>query len=472
MKKILTLIAGVFFLTFGNSLQAQKLRVGVYSGTSFSNLNGNLQHDKWLAKPGSTAGLMLNYRLNERVALQTEVGFVSYYYKQLRRYEATYPDDIFPVPTESYNANYGIIGPPIYVPGNQLWDYQFLRVPLMLKYKTSTRLELELGAGMFYSFLINDEFTGKDRDLLPPTQDEQMDHYDWGYLFSAGISYPLTSQLSLFMDGRYAVGLNEFLSGYEGKNEGSELNFGIRYALKSEKTTLGNGVAGAAEYHVSRWRAVPRLGYNLNSIRNKSDNHSYESHQGFSAGLSLSYQLGNGLSMMSDVLFDRRGYCVEGESPYAYRLAYADHSNAYNQVDAKVDLDYLSLPVYLRLGHEDELGFFIDFGAYVAFMMNATSKGDIYYEYADNNNYRYVRTYVHDAVEGNFNNKDAGWLVGMGYSLELFQAWVLSLETRYTHGVLDILDEKLSIGYEGSEKFRNSSLTLSAGLCIPLFQSN
>ncbi|MGQ7869321.1 outer membrane beta-barrel protein [Sunxiuqinia sp. sy24] len=469
MKKILTLIAWVSFLTFYNSLQAQDFRVGLYSGASFSNLNGNLQHDKWPAKPGSTAGLMLNYMLNERVALQAEVGLISYYYKQFRSYEAAYPDDIFPMPTGSLNTDYGIIGPPMYVPANQSRDYQFLRVPLMLKYKTPTRLELELGAGMFYSFLINDEFTGKDRDLLPPTQDDQMDHYDWGYLFSVGISYPLTSQLSLFVDGRYAVGLNEFFPVYEGKNEGSELNFGIRYALKSKKTTPENGVAGTAEDLGSRWRAVPRLAYNLNSIRNKSDNHSYESHQGFSAGLSLSCRLGNGLSMMSDVLFDRRGYRVEGESPYVYRLVYADYFGGYKKVDTKVDLDYLSLPVYFRLGYEDELGFFIDVGAYVAFMMNATSKGDLFYKYADNNNYRYARTYVYDAVEGDFNNKDAGWLVGMGYRLELFHAWVLSFETRYTHGVLNILDEKLSIGYEGNEKFRNSSLTLSAGLCIPLF---
>ena len=44
------------------------------------------------------------------------------------------------------------------------WDFSFLRFPLLIKYKTPTRLQLSFGVGVFYSVLLNDKLTKDERN--------------------------------------------------------------------------------------------------------------------------------------------------------------------------------------------------------------------------------------------------------------------------------------------------------------------
>ena len=450
-------------LLFGYSLKAQKISLGVYSGTNFSNLHGDLSSGRWSPKTGISNGIMMDLAFNDRFSLQTEIGFISYSYHRLSEYQPYYGPYPFDDLTNSYYPD--IIAPDYYYYANDSWNYTYLRVPLMAKYKTLTTLQFELGAGMFYSFLTNDELTGKDRDLWSD-ENELVQNHDWGYLFSLGISYPLTTRTKLFMNGRYSLGKNVVVKSFEGKNESAEWLFGIAYDFKAKDRSVEESSEFEMDSVPRRWHVVPKVGYSFNQVQNKTNDDSYDWQPGFSAGVTVAYKLDPALALVADVLFERKGYGLEGESWLNYRYRTYSGTNT-RHVDTKVDLDYLSLPVYLQIGKQEPNSLFVNMGAYISFKMNATCKGDVIEEYAGPNDYWLTETAVYNSVEGLFENMDYGFLFGAGYQLSLFETWVLSCEGRYTQGVQNVLKDDTTNGMD-QESFKNAGFSLLIGLDIPL----
>ena len=94
---------------------------------------------------------------------------------------------------------HSIIGPA----SSNHWDYHFLRVPLVLEWKTPGRLSFGYGVGAYCQFLMNDEFTGKDKELVSEEFREERfpPATDWGWIMSASLGYSI-NYLASHLPGR------------------------------------------------------------------------------------------------------------------------------------------------------------------------------------------------------------------------------------------------------------------------------
>ena len=141
------------------------------------------------------------------LTLRTGAEFTSFYYQERWNYTNYYTD---PVPWDiSYSSSSFMPGGCIIGPSSPTkWEYHFLRVPLMLEWKTPGRLSFGFGAGAHYSFLINDEFTGKDKELHSEEfREANFPHgTDWSWLLSASLNYAVNSRWNIFLEGRTTYG--------------------------------------------------------------------------------------------------------------------------------------------------------------------------------------------------------------------------------------------------------------------------
>ena len=81
-KNFLIVCLCAILMSFTATSFAQKLTFGEYTGINFSNLHGNLTSNKWVSKPGPSAGFSVEYNLGKTLfSVQTEIGFINQYYE-------------------------------------------------------------------------------------------------------------------------------------------------------------------------------------------------------------------------------------------------------------------------------------------------------------------------------------------------------------------------------------------------------
>ena len=471
MKKNLLSVCICALLTiFSVSSSAQKLSFGEYTGVNFSNLHGNLTSNKWEPKAGPIAGIFLEYKLGRLFAVQSEIGFISQYY-EMKTYEQVnyYPVGIHYL--SSYQPISGSIAPPYYALSN--WDFSFLRFPLILKYKTPTRLQLGVGGGMFYSALLNDDLSDEERNtakkedhnIYPPT-------HDWGYLFSTDLSYPVTDKLQLFLAGRISFGQKVFIENVEAKNGASELLFGIKYSPgRAQPKTVTDSKLSDRDNSFNRSYLKPVIGAAMswNSASEQLGN--YSENYGANAGLILGYRLDKTVSLQSGFLYQQNGYAFSGTSHYNHRYA-TDSKMSGNRIDSHINFDYLTVPLNLNFSFENRVIWYFDLGMFAGFMLNASCTGTSLDEYQSGSSYRLEKYTLHDAVEGYYKTVDWGYSAGFGIWVPISGDTKLDIGIRYQHGLKNMLKKPVENEFKGildDRIFKNSSLSLQVGLQIPIY---
>lgn len=466
MKKIL-LFAYVctLIVTFSGSSLAQKFSVGEYYGINFSNLHGKLISDKWESKPGTSAGIVFEYDLFRTLALQSEVSYLKLYYER-KSYQPDYP---IVLPWEAYlSSGY------IYYPYTQSanWDFSFLRIPLILKYKTPTRLQFELGGGAYYAFLMNDEFTKAEREkakennqtLYPPT-------FDWGYLFTSGLSYPLTDQVRLFLSARYTTGRKVFIEDYKAKNGSGELLFGFKYEPFFNRRRIREIPSFPDRDSLeSRVYIKPLAGMirSWNSAKKQSGN--YSANNGISTGVILGYHLNRTVSLQSGVLFERKGYTMQDSSIYFHRYATANTNPEY-WVDSDIALDYLSVPVKINLAFGEPFTVYANMGIYSAFMVNALCRGTAITQSNSPTYFEISKTNINNSMDGLFKSVDYGLTAGMGFQFPVLKTLKLDAGISYSQGFTNVLkapeypDDHL---IRNDLSVRNRQVSIQVGLQVPI----
>lgn len=457
-KNICLLLFLTLIISFGVNAQ---FRIGGYSGTNFSNLHGNLREYRWTSKSGTSFGLWGEYQFCPSWSIHSEIGYIAYYYKQIQDIEDTYQEGtgIYNYPGDWY----------IPYTGPRMWDFNYLRIPMLLKYHFSSKYDLSLGAGGYYSFLINDEYTGKERDIISEAN-KQIPSKDFGFLFDLSVSYPLTEKLALVAQSRYVVGKKQFVRDYEGRNGGPEVNIGLSYQL-GRKLHSDQKWGNKKDTITSKWRISPKIAYSYNRVQENRNSEYYVSNPGFSAGLTFEYPVGKITSLAADLLFERKGYGVEGPTNLDFRYFIYSPPTGNDKIinTTVVDLDYLSIPFYLKLGQPNTNSLFMNIGGYVSFNINASCKGNTHREIHNTNSYSSTTYYVYKSVEGYYKTMDAGLLFGMGYQAILFKKLIVQCEGRYTVGLNNIIeDEAFTFSTnEQKEKFKNHSLSIFVGITLP-----
>ncbi len=468
MKTInLILCIGVVLVLASTTSLAQKLSFGQYTSINFSNFHGNLTTNKWIPKAGPNATLFVEYNLNRSFTLQAEVGYAAHYY-EMKTYisQPTYPiyyDDII----HSYSSS--SIWQPVYEPNK--FDFSFLRFPLLIKYQTPTRLQLGIGGGMFYSVLLNDNLTKTERDaaekedrrIYPPT-------HDWGYLFSADLSYPVTKDVRLFVTGRLATGQKVFIESLKGKNGSSELGFGIKYTPKGKMESFKESESNEQDSSKTRCYVRPVVGILLgwNSSSEKPGN--YSANLGYTTGLAFDYRLDKTVSLQTGILFERKGYALRDSSLYYHRFAY-DSQYKRNSVDTKIGIDYLTIPLNFKFSFGDPFTFYLDFGVYTGFKVNALCHGTAIRKYMSASSYTVEKININDAVEGYYKDVDFGYQTGMGFQFPFRKNMKFDIGIVYSGSFSPIIkapEENTTPFVNDDRSIKNGTVALMFGLQIPI----
>jgi hypothetical protein len=467
-KNLLTVCICAILATFTVTSFAQKLSFGEYTGINFSNLHGNLTSNKWVSKTGPSAGLSVEYNLGRLFSVQTEIGFINLYY-EMKSYDQKYSYPIV-YPMDDVYHGYSNTWYPVSEPYN--FDFSFLRFPLLIKYKTPTRLQLGIGAGVFYSVLLNDKLAKAERNaaekdnhnIYPPT-------HDWGYIVSADLSYPVTNNLKLYLAGRLTTGQKVFIESYKAKNGASELNFGLKYTpqRKSIKSPISLK-SSARDSSITRCYIIPATGVIMswNSSGTKPGN--YSGKFGPNVGMIFGYRLDKSVSLQTGIIFDRKGYALNDTSLYFHRFA-LDSRYVANKVDTKIALDYLTVPLNFRISSGNAFNFYVDFGAYAGFLVNAFCHGTAIRKNSDSYSYTIQKTIVNDAVEGYYKSVDWGYKTGVGFQFPFRDKMKFDMGISYYGSFNPILQkpDANTTNYTNDDlSIKNGSFSLHFGIQIPI----
>ncbi len=432
MKYKLTVI---LILGISNFLVAQKINIGIVNGVNLSHINSSSTIGRWKTKAGPLTGLFFEYNANKTVAISTQINYLSLYYE----YEGYYDNNIWYVYPNPYLVDCIL---PWYSEINE--DISYLRIPLMFKFQTPTRLSFNFSSGIYYSFLLNNKNDDKYKD-------------DFGLIFSSGVSYNLQNIINLSFQLNYTSGINNMF--YENKNGSIELSLGIGYILKSKKQEnyLTKSFPDTINPQLSISYAV---GTNIsqNFGTNKS---SYGNGWGYNASISLISETKKGTSFQTGIFYERKSYTLNDSSSLNFYLK-PDNNNWW--VDSKTDIDYISVPFLMNIFLNKKQSFYINFGLYVAFKINARVLGTADNIFQTEGQYIENNKHIYDHINQEFASMDVGWLAGAGYKVPIFSKYYLDFALRYNSSLIDIY----KTGTTTNDIIQLRTLSFSAGFQIPI----
>lgn len=440
-------------LVIGNSilLYAQKLTTGLYSGTNFSNIRGESISGKWTSKTGSSSGLWLNYAFNPFLSLGAELNHTSIYYQHLsyininQHYPNAFDDYIptfYPYPI-SYKQDY---------------DFSFYRIPLYLKLSTPTQLSFGVSAGMYFGLLHTSKNNVNPVDIST----------EFGKVFTAGFSYPVSHNFEIFLQGRYTAGNKVYVSEINGKNGTSEVLLGIGYSglynkMKKHRSQVQNDS--------SLWSINYKTGVNISGIKANSNQNKYGRNVGFSSGVELHYALSKNASVISELLYERKGYSFNDSSISYYRYISSNQGyNAYKyRTDTRIEISYFTLPLLFRINTNGKIQMYMNAGPYISTRLSAYVTGTQYMESRMEGMYALTKTQIYDNIDKYIQSFDWGWMAGGGLQIPLKNGWKIDMEGRYQQGLKNILfnDDALS-GINVNQTFKNRTISIFFGLNVPL----
>jgi hypothetical protein len=131
---------------------SQQFTFGIENGINFSNLRQSEGSAHYAAQPGPVNGIFAKYEPVRWLVLQSGVTHASFYFNQ-NVYSYYYPDYYYWLSSSSYHPTSSMFAPTYFHDESK---FSFLRLPLLVKFKTQGRLSAEFGGGAYYAILTND----------------------------------------------------------------------------------------------------------------------------------------------------------------------------------------------------------------------------------------------------------------------------------------------------------------------------
>jgi hypothetical protein len=439
-------------------IYSQHFTAGINSGLNFSDIHGQNTGGKWKSKPGPAESFYLGYSFSNSVGIQTGIGYSNVYYEHIsyRSYSPVYYD--FNPSSDSFIA-------PVYNYASDKMDFSFLRIPVLFTINIPSTIQFSMKAGLFFSFLQNEgssnyyNYTG---DLKPAK-------HDFGYLFSSGISYPLGNNFNATLNISYLTGRKPFLENYNFRHGSSDLSLGIEYKINTKRKNSGLLAKEISDSSSGKVRVTYQggIGYSWNSFRPGSKK--YLPCTGLSLGFSVNIPLGTGVSFMSGVNFERKGYSLKDSSASFYK--YRKDSNPVYVVDSRVLIDYAVIPLLFRFNIGESHKGFVSAGIWLGLKLNARNVGTAYNEMRSVSEYRMAKTVIYDDIERSIKDNDTGWLLNMGRTLSVFNGCKLDLIVQYSSGFRDVYKTGVLDDQQGSadppHSIRNRTISLLIGFTLP-----
>jgi opacity protein-like surface antigen len=443
---------------------SQKFSAGIFTGMNISDIHGNEPYGKWKFKPGPSEGIFFTYSFTKLFGIKTGLNYsvlnyehTNYSMPYIDYYPASVNPTYLPMPFLPYSFN-------------EIMDFSFLTVPLQACISIPSRPKINLSAGMFYSFL-----TGQsDNDYLPVPASN-----DFGFIYSAGISYPFSSVWAGSLNAGYMTGRREF--GESGNYRHGSMDFTIGIAYNGFfKKRVENRTEPVSDSISGKVNIIYRGGVNLSWNSGEYFNDKYSSTTGPSLGFAINIRLAPKVSFQTGLSYERTGYSLKDSSSSFYRYtekSYPDYSQVsypYYYVDTKVSIDYIMIPALINfyIGKSDR--FYLNTGPYMGVRLNARVTGEAYNHITSETSYAVTKTVVYDDLEAVIKDNDFGWIFGGGVNVPVSDKLVIDLGLQYRTGLTDVFDRSYNsdVNPVKTEEsvIKNGVLTFLIGLRVPVFK--
>jgi hypothetical protein len=446
MRFELALTASLLVFGITPAGYSQDIALGFHSGWNISDIHGHETLGKWSFKPGPTQLINLEWSYNKFLGLQSGVAFSSVRYEYSTYGEPYY--HFWPHPAKSFTYN-------------EMMDFTMIRVPVILSFHIPSALQFNLKAGMFYSFMLDHSLSTESGWVTRGTPEK----YDYGYLASAGILYPLNNKISASFNIQYLTGRKNIFSNSSMKHGSSEYTFGLDYHLKTPTRKIRHsGQSGdSSSYRLS----VAYYG-GLNYNWNPDDMVRSENLPGFgpSLGFSLILSGSKKISLISGVSFVRRTYSIK-DSISSLDDFLKGASEIY-YVESKLQMDYAIVPALVHIPVGRSRLFYMNTGPWLGLKLNARNMGVAYEKYSRGGSYELSRRTIYNDIEGYIKDTDFGWLISGGFSWPI-GAYTMNMEIQYSASGKDVYDGPvyLDLPGGGSPVIRNRSLSFLIGFTLP-----
>lgn len=458
MKIIKSLILIFLVFSFNTKSYSQKITAGFYSGVNFSDIHGNDYSGKWKNVPGPDQGLSFDFALNKTFGIKTGLDISSIYYRHLSY--INYPIDIYyslssvaPRPGVFYIPDY-------YYPYFESINFSFLTLPAQLTLKIPSKPALNLSAGLYYSFLLDNEienYYGQSPKI----------NNDFGYIYSAGLTYPISEKFNASFNIRYLTGRQEFFKNSEYLHGATSYTLGFGYTgfLKSKNDKNPKQKGDTINENIF---LIYRGGLNASWNSGKYFPEKYSAKSGVSLGILINFRMSDIASFQTGLTFERLGYSLRDSSDL-FHVYTGDNTPGY-YVDTKTSVDYILIPALLNLNIGKPGRFYINTGPYLALNLNGFCRGKAFNSYNSNGRYSLYESTVSDDLEKVINDFDTGWIFGAGTTFTLFNKCNLDLGLRYLAGFRDVYVETDTNFRTGEPILKNSALSLLIGLRVPVYR--
>ncbi|HNT92711.1 MAG: outer membrane beta-barrel protein [Bacteroidales bacterium] len=456
MKRIALFCTVMVIAAISHDLKSQNLTIGAGSGINFSDIHRVGTTGYWKPKPGPSAGLFVRWNMTPLLGLQTGLDYSTVYYEYhpylLEEGPIIYPfyePQLLPYPDF------------IMLPQIESTNHSFLTMPLELTLTIPSRPSLTLGAGMFYSIIMD-----QDRGDLYFTDD--LSGNDHGYLFTVSVDYPVNERLSLFAGVRFVTGRKLMCEGRDYKHGYSDLMAGLSFGLGGDGagvTEEGKGENPVNENISLTWFAGANLSWNSGNVNRDK----YSVYAGPSAGFLADFRLGGSRTRFSTgLILERAGYSMRDSSNSYYLY---DQPSA--EVNTRISSDYVVIPALLdfHFGRDECLS--ISTGPWFAARLNSQCRGTAINTVSTSTSYRLREITVNDDITEVTRRNDFGWMTGAEVSLPVRGMTRINLGVQFRQGIPEILNLD-NAGIDESEKdvyVRNSVLTLRAGVTVPVYKT-
>jgi hypothetical protein len=445
-------------LLLTSAAQSQSLSVGATNGINISDIHTSGSTGKWKSKAGPQVGIFADYSLNRIFGLRTGFNYSAVYYEH-KDYS-----DLNPVYQE-FGYSSSMYPDPLlrmYIPVNEKMDFNFLTIPFQIRLSIPSKPQLDLRGGIYYSFLHEYSFNSYYMNMVEPAK------HDFGYIWSAGLSYPVADNFTISLNTSYSTGRTEIIENGGYRHGYADFTLGLAYNgfLKKSRVVKNSSVNDS----------IPGLitityfgGMNLNWNSCEYYREKYSFNTGISAGFKLNLRMSPKSSFQTGLSFERKGYTFNDTSSVYYR--YVEDGDPVYDLDTEVGIDYLVVPALLNLNIGRSGRFYINTGPYMGFMLNARVTGEAYHATTYNEGYyQYTKTTVYDDIGSLIKGTDFGWIFGGGMTIPLKGMPGIDIGLRYSSGFTDVLDR--SVNPEDpvdtyTSVMKNSSLSFHLGFAVP-----
>jgi hypothetical protein len=460
--KVIYGIAFLLLLSCSNEdVYSQYFTAGIYSGMNFSDIHGQDFGGKWSSKPGPSEGFSLGYSFNRSFGFQTGLEYSSVYYEyrpySYPYYPIYYVDQYMPLYKDQY------IVAPYLSNSDQTMNISFLRLPLLFSVTIPSVVKLNMRAGIYYSFRQN--YSMDSYYYSPALKPKKV---DFGYIFSAGISYPFSKNLEASLNINYIEGRKQFLEYYNYRHGSSEFVLGIDYKfLNKENTDIGS--EQVKDSSSNKVTVTYRGGFNVSWNAHSVDGKKYSPISGPAVGFTVNIPLGYGLFFITGASFERVGYAMKDSSTSFYSYMKNDNYQMY-YVDTKVQMDYAVIPFLMSFPIGRSQKIFFNTGPWLGLRLKARNFGVAYTEYRSESGYSVNKTDVYDDLNRLIKGSESGWLFGGGVNIPLPGQQKIQLALQYTTNFKNVINKSTAEQQNPDSEslvIRNKTISFMIGFTLP-----